>query len=741
MKISEQIFGILPGTKPLDPKIIEAFSAVRSALGDQYKPRTRHLRPDGWAKFTNRLFLEKNPYLLQHAHNPVNWFAWGKEAFLTARNLKRPILLSIGYSTCHWCHVMEEESFEDEAIARYINENYVAIKVDREERPDIDGIYMTAVQALTGHGGWPLTLWLTPDQEPFFGGTYFPPRDGDRGASVGFLSMLRQLKEIYDQEPERVAGSAKKISAMLQESRASNKGAKAPLLSALDQARHYYKSRFDKADGGTKGSPKFPSSLPIRWLLREHIRSGDKELLQMATLSLKKMAGGGIYDHVGGGFHRYATDPKWLVPHFEKMLYDNALLAIAFLEAFGATGDGDFKRICQEVLRFVQREMTSPAGGFYSAIDADSKDEQGHNHEGYFFTWTPQEIEEVLDPKASNAVRAYYDVHESGNFEHGRSILHTSADAALVAQSLKIPEAELLALIEKSKELLYKRRLSRPQPLRDEKILTAWNGLMISAFARAGLAFLEPSYVERASKAADFILKNLKKDQKLYRSFKENKVAHIAFLEDYAFFIAALLDLYEASSDLRWLKEAIELDRVLKHDYEDEKEGGFFMAGQHNEKLIAKEKPHYDGAEPSGNSVALLNLLRLGELTSDDEYRKRAEKALHAFGHELSVFPMSLSEMLIAVDFLQAKPKEIAIVTPEGRLEEARPFLAELNRHFVPHRTLVVVSEGPMLQEHAQIIPWIKDKVSENGRTIAYVCEKGVCKIPTTDPVNFGKQI
>lgn len=741
MKNSDQIFGNLPGAQPLDPQMIEEFSVVRTNLGKDYKPRTRHLRPDHWAKFTNRLFLEKSPYLLQHAHNPVNWFAWGAEAFLTARRLRLPILLSIGYSTCHWCHVMEEESFEDEAIAHYLNENYVAIKVDREERPDIDGIYMSAVQALTGHGGWPLTLWLTPDQEPFFGGTYFPPRDGDRGSSTGFLSLLRQLKNIYDQEPERVIGSAKKISAMLKRSRQSDASATRPLQSALDGASRYYKSRFDDVFGGLRGAPKFPSTLPIRWLLREHLRSGDGELLHMATLSLKKMAGGGIYDHVGGGFHRYATDERWLIPHFEKMLYDNALLATAYLEAFMASGDTDFKRITKEILFFIEREMTSAEGAFFSAIDADSLDDHGHIHEGFFFTWTPAEIDEALDPKTSLALKAYYGVHESGNFEYGRSILHTVADAAHLALELKISEAELFSRVEKGKDLLYKRRLARAHPLQDEKILTAWNGLMISAFARAGLGFFALNYVEQAARAADFILKNLKQDQKLYRSFKDNKASHIAFLEDYAFFIAALLDLYEASSDLRWLKEAIELDRILKSDYEDEKEGGFFMSGQHNEKLIAREKPHYDGAEPSGNSVALLNLLRLNEFTHQDEYRKRAEKVLQAFGEELSSYPMSLSEMLIAIDFLQAKPKEIVIVTPVGKLEDARPFLDELHRHFVPHRTLVVVSEGSMLKEHAQIIPWISDKVLQNGQTTAYVCEKGLCQIPTTDPKIFRKQL
>jgi uncharacterized protein YyaL (SSP411 family) len=730
----------LPGAEQFDAALLKKFEKMREFRGKDYQPRTKHLRPDGWANYTNRLFLESSPYLNQHAHNPVNWYPWGNEAFETARKLNRPVLLSVGYSTCHWCHVMEEESYEDEEIARYLNRNYIAIKVDREERPDIDSIYMTAVQALSGRGGWPLNVWLTPDRRPFYGGTYFPARDGDRGVSLGFLSILNRINEIYLKQPARIEKISENLTNVVRQRLGPQSGDRLPVSGIMDQAINAYKGNFDKVYGGITGEPKFPSSLPVRFLLRYHRRTEDPKALHIAKLTLAKMAAGGIYDQVGSGFHRYSTDQKWLVPHFEKMLYDNALLVMAYLEGYQVIGDTDFKRVVKEILGYVKREMTSPAGAFYSATDADSMTPKGHREEGYFFTWTPEELEKVLGQARAKIVKGYYGVGGRPNFE-GRYILHTPQKAAEVAEDLNISEDSLRSVIEESKALLYQSRNRRPPPLRDEKILTAWNGLMISAHARAGLILGDSQYIEQATKAANFILENLFINNRLYRSYKDNQAGHRAFLDDYAFFGASLLDLYEATYDLRWLEKAIELDEILENNYEDKEGGGFFRTGKDQEELIAREKPNYDGAEPSGNSIALLNLLRLGEFTLKDNFRKRAEKALKTFLGGPSLNPLALSEMMLAFDFYLDNPKEIVIVAPEGKREEAAPFLEAFRKEFLPNRILTVVTEGKDIESQTRLIPFTKGKVAIKGKTTAYVCTKGICKLPTRDPKFFAQQL
>ncbi|MFQ5666029.1 MAG: thioredoxin domain-containing protein, partial [Candidatus Binatia bacterium] len=681
-----------------------------------------------------------SPYLLQHAHNPVNWYPWGSEAFETAKKLGRPVLLSVGYSTCHWCHVMEEESFEDLEIARYLNENYVAIKVDREERPDIDAVYMSAVQTLTGRGGWPMTVWLTPARKPFYGGTYFPARDGDRGARIGFLSLLKRLKAAYDKQPGKVAQSAARLAKKIRESLASP-GAAAGLPDArvLRVAADFYRRNFDASYGGMRRAPKFPSNLPVRFLLRYHRRTGDEQSLAMATLTLEKMAAGGIYDHVGGGFHRYSTDARWLVPHFEKMLYDNALLALAYLEAYQVTARQDFAEVTRQILRYVRRDMTSPQGAFYSATDADSLTPDGHRREGWFFTWTPDEIVKTLGTQRAHMVAAYYAVTPSGNFE-GRNILHTPRPVEAVAAELKMTSQKLRAVIEESNDRLYAARAKRPPPLRDEKILAAWNGLMISAYARAALTFGERRYADQAARAATFVLTAMRKDGRLLRSYKDGHAQHDGYLDDYAFMTAGLLDLYEATGSPRWLKHAIALDKVLEAHFEDNKAGGFFMTSDDHEKLLAREKPGYDGAEPSGNSVHALNLLRLHEFTTDDRYRVRAERTLRAFGHVLQRAPAALSAMLQAVDYYLDTPKEIVIVTPQSR-READPFLAQLRTTFLPNRILVVVTAGRQLASQAKLVPLLESKIARGGKATAYVCEQRVCALPTTSPAVFAEQI
>ncbi len=718
----------LPGAEPFAEALASQLNQAWTRRDLAYKPRTRHLNEDGIPKFTNRLFLEGSPYLLQHAHNPMNWRPWGDEAFETARRLGRPVLLSIGYSTCHWCHVMEEESFDDVEIAKFINENYIAIKVDREERPDVDSIYMSAVQAMSGHGGWPMTSWLTPDRKPFYAGTYFPARDGDRGVTKGFLTILRDLKTVYDEQPENVAARADQIAARVAAMLEPETGAGLPDAQVLHTAARYYSQRFDEANGGTKGAPKFPSNLSIRFLLRYHRRTGDARSLQIVETTLEHMAAGGIYDHVGGGFHRYATDAQWQVPHFEKMLYDNALLAVVFLEAYQATGRQDFARVAREILRYVERDMTSPDGAFYSATDADSPNPEGEREEGWFFTWTHAEIDEVLDEEQAHLVKRHYNVTAKGNFE-GRNILHTAPGPSTISKQLQV-----------ARDKLYTARLKRPPPLRDEKILTAWNGLMISAHAFAALVLREDDYARRAERAADFLLTNLRQDGRLLRRYMSGEARHDGYLDDYAFLIAGLLDLYEATANLRWLREAVALDRVLEENYEDSENGGFFMTSDDHEELLAREKPNSDGAEPSGNSVALLNLVRLHEFTTNDAYRQRAEKALRAFQPILAARPAALSEMLLALDFHLDIPKQIIIVTPNTRAE-ADPLLNEFRNTLLPNRILSAVTQGDQLAQHAELIGLLDQKRAIKGQPTAYVCENRVCELPTSDPAKFAEQL
>ena len=730
----------LPGAEAFPEALVKKIKAAWSARDSNYRPRTAHLEKDGLPKYTNRLFLESSPYLRQHAHNPLNWFPWGDEAFETAKRLHRPVLLSVGYSTCHWCHVMEEESFDNEEIARYLNENYVTIKVDREERPDVDAIYMNAVQTLTGSGGWPMTVWLTPDRKPFYGGTYFPAHDGDRGARVGFATVLRKLKEAYDTQQNRVAQASAQLAQSIQVNLAADRGGQGlPAARVLQDAAQAYAERFDSTYGGMDGAPKFPSSLPIRFLLRHYRRTGSQHSLKMATLTLQKMAAGGMYDHVGGGFHRYSTDARWLVPHFEKMLYDNALLTLDYLEGLQVTGREDFARVAREILRYAERDMTSTEGGLYSASDADSPDAHGHDKEGLFYTWTPVEIEAVLGNDRARIVDAYYSVSPGGNFD-GRTILNTPKTMEDVARDLKLSPDKVRLTVEESKDLLYAARSKRPPPLRDEKILAAWNGLMISAHARAALILGEEVYARRAERAADFVLTRMRKDGRLLRSYKDGQARHDAYLEDYAFMIAGLLDLYEATSNPRWLRESIALDGVLESSYEDKKGGGFFLTSVDHEKLLAREKPSYDGAEPSGNSVQALNLLRLHEFTTKDSYRVRWERTVGAFYQVLSSAPSAISEMLLAVDFYLDTPKEIVIVAPGSRAN-AEILLRQLRSTFLPNRILAVAGEGEDLNTQAKLVPLLENKTAQKGKPTAYVCERGICELPTSAPDVFARQL
>jgi len=730
----------LPGAALVAADLDRSLTAELARKGKAYSPRTRHLRPDGSPSYANRLLLESSPYLLQHAHNPVNWYPWGDEAFETARRLGRPVLLSIGYSTCHWCHVMEEESFEDVEIATYLNENYIAVKVDREEHPEIDAIYMSAVQMMTGRGGWPMTTWLTPERKPFFGGTYFPARDGDRGTRRGFLTLLADMKSVYAEQPDQVAQRVSQIYQAVQRSMAPPTDGEVPAArETIAAAVAGYARGFDSIHGGLEQAPKFPSTLPVRLLLRHHANSGDAKAREMAELTLEKMAAGGMYDQIGGGFHRYSTDARWLVPHFEKMLYDNALLTRAYLDGARMTGRDDFARTAREILDYVAREMTGPHGAFYSATDADSPNPAGEREEGWFFTWTPEELGRVLSPKSAALVAAFYDVAAEGNFE-GRSILHVRRPLAQVAATLSIDPAQARKMLAAAREKLYRARLERPAPLRDDKVLVSWNGLMISAFARAAFDFDDAAYGARAAAAAEFILSTMRHDGRLHRSFLDDRSRHNAYLDDYAFLIAGLLDLYEYRFESRWLGEAVALQATLDAHYWDASAGAYFTTSDDHEVLLAREKPSHDGAEPSGNAVALMNLARLNELTGNDEHRKRARRLLAAFGSALKRSPRGLSRMLHGLDFLTGGAKEIVLAVPQ-ELAQAEPFLSVLRENYSPDHVRVVVVDAAPDSRLAALVPWVAGKRALKGRATAYVCENGLCQLPTADVATFRKQL
>ncbi len=700
---------------------------------ERYVPRTHHKHADGSPIYTNRLITQSSPYLLQHAHNPVDWRPWGEEAFAAARELDRPILLSIGYSTCHWCHVMERESFEDLEIAAYINEHFVAIKVDREERPDVDGVYMEAVQAITGRGGWPLTAMLTPDKRPFFGGTYFPARDGDRGARQGFLTILRHMHDAWTTQREAVVEQASRLSQAVAQ-RSSVVGlpgeGEVDAEAALSLAVEHWSRNWDPRYGGLGTGTKFPRPSLGRAMLRHHARTGDADTLRRVTGMLDAMRTGGIRDHVGGGFHRYTVERSWLVPHFEKMLYDNAQLVVLYLEALQVTGEAAYADVAAETLDYVAREMTHARGGFFSATDADSPAPSGHDEEGWFFTWTPAEIEAVLGAEDAAPVIAHYGVTERGNFE-GRNIFAPRGRTLDEATAAEVAAA---------RARLYAARALRTPPGLDDKVLTAWNGLMIDAFVRGAVVLERPDYLARAVAAADFLLAEMKgPDGRLRRAWRDGKTNSDGVLEDYACLTRALLGLFEATGEARWLREAIALQGVLDARFWDDAAGGYFMTADDAEGLLVRAKPDWDGALPSGNSVAALNLLKLAELTSDDAYRARAGELFAAFGRILERNPTAVPALLTALDFARGPTRGVVIVAPASR-DEAAAMLDVLRGRFVPHAAVIVTTEGGA-EELAELTPLVANRPARDGKATAYVCERGVCGLPTTDPEELVRQV
>jgi uncharacterized protein YyaL (SSP411 family) len=665
----------------------------------------------------NHLINETSPYLLQHAHNPVDWYPWGHEAFEKARRENKPVLLSIGYSACHWCHVMAHESFENEAIAQLMNEYFVNIKVDREERPDLDQIYMNAVQMMTHHGGWPMTVFLTPDAVPFYGGTYFPPQD--RYNIPGFPRVLIGVAEAYKERSDEIRETGTSLVTELRRLSETG-GSDHPIEPELLDAAYAGMIRnYDSVNGGFGGAPKFPPAMALEFLLRSYVRTGNRDALQMIAHTCRKMANGGIYDQLGGGFHRYATDSRWLVPHFEKMLYDNALLSRLYLHYFQVSEESWAREPVEGILDYVLREMTHPLGGFYSTQDADSE-----GHEGKFFVWDIQEIRDVLDETAASRFCDYYNISESGNFE-GKNIPNVTRTLEDVAVAHRITVGELVASLNESKQILFERRERRVKPDRDEKILTAWNGLMTASFAEAGIVLNRPDYTDTARRNAEFVLSNLREDGRLLRTWKDGSAKFNGYLEDYAFLAEGLLTLFETTGEARWLHEALALTDVMIDEFWDNGGGGFFFTGKSHENLIVRSKDYFDNATPSGNSVATLVLLRLATLTGRENYRNLGTAVLREVGDQTRRYPSGFGYALSAADFLLSTPKEVAIVGKDEA--DIRPLLAETWRRYLPNK---VVAAGT---DPVEITPLLQNRPMIGNLATAYVCEHYTCQNPVTD--------
>ena len=663
----------------------------------------------------NRLALETSPYLLQHAHNPVDWYPWGEEAFEKARREDKPLFLSIGYSACHWCHVMERESFENDEVAEILNREFVSIKVDREERPDVDSIYMKAVQMMTGHGGWPMSMFLTPEGVPFFGGTYYPPEDS-RGMP-GFKRVLTHLASAWRNHRNQVDESTKEILEALSASAPRSSRGEEISQSVLAEIAQQSVHNFDPVNGGFGGSPKFPPSMTLEFLMSVAARTGDETLRNVIETTLRKMAGGGIYDQVGGGFHRYSTDARWLAPHFEKMLYDNALLARLYVHAWQWTKDPLYSRIANETLGFVLREMTSPDGGFYSTLDADSEGE-----EGKFYVWQRSEVLGALGPEEGRVFCAWFDVSDRGNWE-STNILNTPRELDAVAGDLGIPAERLAEIIARGKCHLYGVRETRPRPGRDEKILAGWNGWMLAAFAEAALAFGRREYLDAVRRNADFLVDTMIDGDRLYRSFKDGRRRIPGLLEDYAGVAWGLIAAFEATQEPRYLETARRLASAITSRFTDRENGGFFDTPDDHEKLITRPKDLFDNATPAGNSVAVDVLNRMALYFGDPELERTAGDALDSAWAMAKRYPSGFGFLLTAAEWRAGKPKEIVITGPaeDSRTDALRRVVGE---EYLPHRILAsaAVPDLPVMEGRPA------------DRVAAWVCEGYVCLEPADDP-------
>ena len=649
----------------------------------------------------NRLAAEKSPYLLEHANNPVDWYPWGKEALARAKNDAKPIFLSIGYSTCHWCHQMRKESFEDPAVAAIMNKNFISIKVDREERPEVDAYYMSAVQAMTGGGGWPLSVFLTPDLKPFYGGTYYPPEP--RYGMPSFRQVLEFVADLWKQKRQEIVENGERVStAVLGE---GPKTAQALGPEVLDEGYQMLVASFDQENGGFGRAPKFPLPLASEFMLRRHYRTGKELALKSVTKTLDGMAAGGIRDHIGGGFHRYSTDKVWLVPHFEKMLYDNALLLKLYVEAYQVTKKEDYARVARETAGWLLTEMAAPEGGFYSAQDADTTE-----GEGTYYTWTMDELAKAMGEGPAAEFCASYGVTKNGNFE-GRSILHLTRAPGSSEDNAKV------------KAKLYGLRLKRPRPATDTKVLTSWNGLTISALAYSGMVLEEEGNVRTAERAAEFILQRCMSGETLLRRYAGGEAGLDGTLEDYAFFVQGLIDLFEATSEPKWLSKALELTDRMESLFEDKEGGGFYLTV---DSVPARLKEGYDGPTPSGNSVAALNLARLSELTGNAVMRKKAKGVLEAFGRDISQQPSGHANMLVALDFFTNGGKEIVMTAKSLAAIEA--MKGAVYQRFIPDRVLMV-ADSNSYKELASVSSLLEGR-EPAAKARAYVCQNFACKLP-----------
>ncbi|MFA4916395.1 MAG: thioredoxin domain-containing protein [Syntrophales bacterium] len=683
-------------------------------------------------KYRNRLASEKSPYLIQHAANPVDWYPWGPEAFATARTENKPIFLSIGYSTCHWCHVMAHESFEDIEVARAMNDAFISIKVDREERPDIDSLYMTVAQMMTGRGGWPLTVIMTPEKEPFFAATYIPKET--RFGLVGMLELIPRIKDLWENHKDEVLQSAGKITDTLQNIIPNTSG---DCLSVhlLSRTHAQLTERFDFRHGGFGTAPKFPTPHNLLFLLRYWKNTGDEKTLRMVEDTLRAMRLGGIYDHVGFGFHRYSTDAEWLLPHFEKMLYDQAMLAMVYIEAYQATGKREYQNTAREIFTYVLRDMTAPEGGFYSAEDADSE-----GKEGKFYTWTELQINEVLDEKEAGTIIKLFDIAENGNFpeeatgrQNGTNILHQRKPLEELAVDYGMPQSELQQRLEKARLKLFEHREKRVRPHKDDKILTDWNGLMIAALAKGAQAFNEPLYSEAARRAADFILRNMRTpDGQLLHRYRDGEADLLAYAEGYAFLIWGLLDLYEATFHAHYLESAISLNTDMLEHFWDDVNGGFYSSSDKGEKLLVRQKEIYDGAIPSGNSIAMLNLIRLGRMTANQDLEKKASTIGSAFSETVNNAPMGFAQLMCALDFSIGPAHEI-VIAGDLQASDTQVMLEALRTKYIPNKVVLfnpVDKDSPKIHKLAS---FTKHQTSIDGKATAYVCSNYKCEQPVTD--------
>lgn len=680
----------------------------------------------------NRLSREKSPYLLQHAENPVDWYPWGEEAFAAAKAQDKPIFLSIGYSTCHWCHVMAHESFEDPAVATLLNETFINIKVDREERPDVDDVYMTVCQMLTGSGGWPLSIIMTPAKEPFFAATYIPKER--RFNRYGMLELIPQIKNLWETDRARLLESAQKITEALSQTASGLAAGQLP-PEILKLAYSQLEESYDHRHGGFGSRPKFPTPHNLMYLLRFYRRSGHRQALEMVETTLQNMRRGGIFDQIGFGFHRYSTDEHWLVPHFEKMLYDQALLSMVYTEAFQVTGKEEYQTTVREILTYVLRDLADPAGGFYSAEDADSEGE-----EGKFYLWNNEEIRAVLGNREGDLFIKVFNCREDGNFleeatrqKTGLNIPHLRQSYPEIAKALAVGEDELARRIGQARQKLFVARERRIHPLKDDKILTDWNGLMIVALSKAAQAFQEPAYAAAAGKAADFILQHLRtKEGRLLHRYRQGETAIPAYLDDYAFLIWGLLELYETAFEVKYLQTAVELNEIVRQHFWDGRHGAFFFTADDAEELLVRKKEIYDGAVPSGNSVMALNLLRLARITGESELEAQAAQIGAAFSGEVSRYPAGYTFLMCALDFSAGPNYEVVIVGKAGA-KDARAMAQAIQQRFIPNKVLLFRPADQKNPAISRIAGFTRTMTPLEGKATAYVCRSHACELPTTN--------